>query len=41
MKSSGRSLIGGLDVVENPVTKRGSWVDANLRVVTPFSGDPG
>jgi hypothetical protein len=36
MKGSGRSLIGGLDVVENPVKKRGPWVDANLRVVTPF-----
>jgi len=41
MKGSGRSLIGGLDVVENPVKKRGPWVDANLRVVTPFFDDPG
>jgi hypothetical protein len=41
MKGSGRSLIGGADVVGNPVKKRGSWVDANLRVVTLFCSDPG
>jgi hypothetical protein len=35
MEGSGRSLIGGPTFVGNPVKKRGSWVDANLRVVTP------
>jgi len=41
MKGSGRSLIGGADVVGNPVKKRGPWVDANLREVAPPCGDPG
>jgi hypothetical protein len=33
MKGSGRSLIGGPSSVENPVKKRGPWVDANSRMV--------
>ncbi len=41
MKGSGRSLIGGADVVGNPVKKRGPWVDAYLRMVTLFCSDPG
>lgn len=41
MKGSGRSLIGGLGAVGNPVKKRGPWVAANLRVVTLLCSDPG
>jgi hypothetical protein len=36
-KGRGRWLIGGMI----PVKKRGPWVFANLRVVTPYCDDPG